>query len=139
MLTHIPRWNISSILTLVQAHREWAMFISKKQPSEGRPGNIFNYTIPSKQLANHHRYTLDSKKLASFYIFTCCSAQTYHNQFKPVQQIRQQVLRGYCPNMYTVLTIAGCCPAHGMIVHYIPCSINQSNVAQNQRTLQQPL
>ena len=26
------------------------------------------------------------------------------NQFKPVKQSRQKALRGYCPNMYTVIT-----------------------------------
>jgi hypothetical protein len=26
----------------------------------------------------------------------------YLNQFKPVQQFRQQALRAYCPNLYTV-------------------------------------
>ena len=31
----------------------------------------------------------------------CCSAQTVH---KPVQQTRQQVLRAYCPYMYTLQT-----------------------------------
>ena len=31
-----------------------------------------------------------------------CSAQTTHDQFKPVQKSRKQVLRAYCPNLYTV-------------------------------------
>ena len=31
-----------------------------------------------------------------------CSAQTTHDQFKPVQKSRKQVLRAYCPNLYIV-------------------------------------
>ena len=33
----------------------------------------------------------------------CCSAQSTH---KPVQQSRQQTLRAYCPDMYTVPNMA---------------------------------
>ena len=38
---------------------------------------------------------------------SCCSAQTTQpiNQFYPVEQSRQQGLRAYCPNIYTVLQI----------------------------------
>jgi hypothetical protein len=32
----------------------------------------------------------------------CCFAQTSLNQFEPVQQSRQQAVRAYCPNIYTV-------------------------------------
>ena len=32
-----------------------------------------------------------------------CSTQLVHNQFKPVLQSRQQVLRAYCPSIYTVI------------------------------------
>ena len=40
--------------------------------------------------------------------------QTYHNQFEPVLQIRQQVLRSYCP---TLPTIAGNCPRNDSALH----------------------
>ena len=33
------------------------------------------------------------------------------NQFKPVQQSRQQVLRAYCPNIYTVSQSLPVCPS----------------------------
>ena len=32
----------------------------------------------------------------------CCFAQSAHKLVKPPMQSRQQVLRAYCPNIYTV-------------------------------------
>ena len=61
-----------------------------------------------------------SEQKLSVRCMSICPQSPYINQFKPHQQIRQQALRAYCPNVYTVQ--AGTQQAGGRMLPQAPYS-----------------
>ena len=75
----------------------WAVFYSSWRPSQIGPTADFDGAATPPPICSMLWYIWFFRGWSGQKVYNaCCSAQLTHNQFKPVQQSRQQVQRAYC-------------------------------------------